>query len=57
MLADKLYHRTKATQPTGSPLLVAPLAGPPKSMGVAVGTNAWVRTHVAPAEAASEADA
>jgi hypothetical protein len=45
---SQLYHRTKATQPTGSTLLVAPLAGPPKSMGVAVGTSAWVRSHVAP---------
>lgn len=45
---SRLYHRAKRVQPDGASLLVAPLDRPPKFMGMAEGSTAWIR-HRMPA--------
>jgi hypothetical protein len=42
-----LYHRIKRALPPGSPLLVAPLAAPPKFKRMEEGALKWLRAHSA----------
>ncbi len=40
-----VYHGLKHQLPEGTPLLVAPLAEPPKMKGMAEGTTSWLRAR------------
>ena len=48
---SQLYHRLKAIQPAGDPLLVAALLEVPKFKGMAPGALAWARDRLATGDA------